>query len=106
MLGAEFEVFHWLGETFSIPPGAVRILQNPACANQGFAIGKTLALQCHVEMTVSMVREWARTAAKEIVREAPTIQSAAEMTAGLDQRIQRLHRIADHLYTRWLQNLT
>jgi GMP synthase-like glutamine amidotransferase len=104
-LGSEFDVFHWHGETFTIPPGATRILENAACANQGFVIGKTLALQCHVEMTAHMVRAWARIGAKEIARPSATIQSAAQMTAGLDERIQRLHRVADRLYLRWMQNL-
>jgi len=105
-LGSEFEVFHWHGETFTIPPGAARILQNAACANQGFVSGKTLALQCHVEMTAPMVREWARMGTKTVARPTATIQSAGEMTAGLNERIQRLRDIADRLYTRWLQNLT
>jgi GMP synthase-like glutamine amidotransferase len=105
-LGSEFEVFHWHGETFTVPPGATRILENTTCANQGFVIGKTLALQCHVEMTAHMVRAWARIGAKAIARPSATIQSAAQMTAGLDERIQRLHRFADRLYLRWLQNLT
>ena len=34
-----FEAFHWHGETFSIPPGAVRILGNDNCANQAFVSG-------------------------------------------------------------------
>ncbi|MBI5612474.1 MAG: type 1 glutamine amidotransferase, partial [Gammaproteobacteria bacterium] len=67
-LPAEFEVFHWHGETFSIPPGATRILTSRDCANQAFVIGKTLAFQCHVEMTSAMVREWARLGAAETAR--------------------------------------
>src|SRR5213082_2669195 len=29
-----FESFHWHGETFSIPPGATRVMQNAHCENQ------------------------------------------------------------------------
>ncbi len=104
-IGSEFEAFHWHGETFSIPPSAARILQNAACINQGFAIGKTLALQCHVEMTADMVRTWARIGAREIAHPCATVQSASQMTQALDERIARLHRIADRLYTQWTQNL-
>ena len=46
---ARFEAFHWHGETFSIPPGATRILQSAHCANQAFVRGPHLGLQCHVE---------------------------------------------------------
>ncbi|MBT9613816.1 MAG: type 1 glutamine amidotransferase, partial [Burkholderiales bacterium] len=30
----KFLSFHWHGETFSLPPGATRILESPHCANQ------------------------------------------------------------------------
>jgi GMP synthase-like glutamine amidotransferase len=48
---AGFEAFHWHGETFSIPPGATRLLQSAHCANQAFLRGPHLGMQCHVEMT-------------------------------------------------------
>ncbi len=104
-LPAEFEVFHWHGETFSIPPGATRILASRDCANQAFVIGKTLAFQCHVEMTADMVREWARLGAAEVAHACATVQDPAAMTAGLDARVQRLQAIADVLYERWLRGL-
>jgi GMP synthase-like glutamine amidotransferase len=53
-----FESFHWHGETFSIPPGATRVLHGPHCANQAFALGRHFGMQCHVEMTAELVRTW------------------------------------------------
>ena len=47
-----FTAFHWHGETFSIPKGAVKIMESEACANQAFIYGeRTIALQFHMEMT-------------------------------------------------------
>ncbi len=47
-----FQTFHWHGDTFDIPEGAVRIASSEACANQGFFYGdKTVALQFHPETT-------------------------------------------------------
>src|SRR6185369_13107145 len=34
-----FRTFHWHGDTFSIPPGAVSLFRSEGCAHQGFAWG-------------------------------------------------------------------
>ena len=104
-LPGEFEVFHWHGETFSIPPDATRILASRDCANQAFVIGKTLAFQCHVEMTAELVREWVRVGAEEIAPVCATVQNPQTMTAELDARVERLQGIADRFYDRWIQGL-
>lgn len=104
-LPVEFEVFHWHGETFSIPPGATRLLGSRDCANQAFVIGKTLAFQCHIEMTSDMVREWARVGAEELAPVCATVQNPQTMTADLDARVQRLQAVADKFYDRWIQGL-
>src|SRR3972149_189682 len=83
-LPAKFEVFHWHGEIFSIPPGATRILASSDCANQAFVIGKILAFQCHVEMTAELVREWARLGADDLAPLCATVQNPQAMTAELD----------------------
>ncbi len=104
-LPPEFEVFHWHGETFSIPTGATRILASRDCANQAFVIGKTLAFQCHIEMTAELVREWARLGAGELVPVCATVQNPSAMTEELAARVQRLQTIADKFYGRWMQGL-
>jgi GMP synthase-like glutamine amidotransferase len=104
-LGARFEAFHWHGETFSLPAGANRLLKSRDCTNQAFVIGKTLALQCHIEMTADMVRDWARLGSAEIAHRCATVQDPAAMTADLDVRVKRLQSIADVFYERWLKGL-
>lgn len=104
-LPVQFDVYHWHGETFTIPDGATRLLESDACANQAFAIGKTLGLQCHVEMTASMVRHWSQLGAREIAEPSASIQSAETMAEDLDARIERLHRIADRVYETWIAGL-
>jgi GMP synthase-like glutamine amidotransferase len=101
------EVFHWHGETFEIPDGATHILRSRHCRNQGYVIGNSLALQCHVEMTPEMVRTWARDGEREIATAGPsaTVQRRAQMLTSLAPRTAALHRIADALYTRWIQGL-
>ena len=53
-----FRSFHWHGETFTLPPGAQRLLSSAHCANQAFALGPHLGMQCHIEMTPEMVDSW------------------------------------------------
>ena len=106
-LGA-FESFHWHGETFSIPPGATRVLQNGHCANQGFAVGRHLGMQCHVEMTEELVRIWCASGADEIeaAKSSPAVQPPAKIEKNLADRIRALHKIADRIYDRWTEGIS
>lgn len=103
-----FETFHWHGETFSIPPGATRVLENAHCANQAFAIGRHFAMQCHVEMTAELIRAWARGGADEIKAAAasPAVQTPEAMERDMEARLQRLHEVADRIYDRWSEGLS
>jgi GMP synthase-like glutamine amidotransferase len=98
-------LFHWHGETFSIPTGARVIMENKHCPHQAFAMGNILALQCHVEMTASMVHEWSTLYTNELDDPAPSVQSATQMTAGLDEKVAAARQVADRLYRRWLTPL-
>lgn len=103
-----FDAFHWHGETFSIPPGGTRVLENGHCANQAFAIGRHLGMQIHVEMTGALVREWLRLGAREIARavKSPGVQKPAAATRGLEQRVSALHKVADRIYGRWCEGIS
>lgn len=96
-------LFHWHGETFSIPEGATAILRSEHCEHQGFVMGNTLALQCHVEMTEAMVSEWAELYKDELADPATTVQSQKEITNNLQEKVKQLQHVADALYLRWLQ---
>jgi GMP synthase-like glutamine amidotransferase len=101
-----FTAFHWHGETFTIPTGATNILSSAHCTNQAFIIGNTLAMQCHIEMTPQMVIDWATLHADEITEATDTIQTYAQLTTALEEKIRTLQSHADSLYHRWLRPLT
>lgn len=101
----EFLAFHWHGETFSIPNGAIGMMESDYCKNQAFSVGNTLALQFHVEMTSEMVNEWSSLYTDEIVEPTDTIQSAYEMVEDINKKIADLQQVADQLYYRWLRPL-
>ncbi len=100
-------VFHWHGETFSIPPNGMRILESTYCANQAFILNnRHVGLQCHVEMTPEMIRTWCENGAEEIdASPGPAVQSAAVMQTDLETQTRQLHAIADKIYSRWIQGL-
>jgi GMP synthase-like glutamine amidotransferase len=104
-LPTDFEVFHWHGETFSIPQGATPLLSSQYCDNQAFAIGNTLALQCHVEMTAPMVREWVSEYSEELSHPSESLQAAGQILANVDIKIEQLNPIADSIYQRWIRAL-
>jgi GMP synthase-like glutamine amidotransferase len=103
-----FLSFHWHGETFSIPPGATRILENEHCQNQAFALGAHLGMQCHVEMTSELVRAWLDSGAQEMKdsEKSPGVQKAHEVQRDLERRLDTLHEVANRLYDRWAGNLS
>lgn len=49
--GMTLNVFHWHGETFDIPKGAVHLVSSTACENQAFRLGNSYGLQYHLETT-------------------------------------------------------
>jgi len=103
-----FEAFHWHGETFSIPPGGTRVLENAHCANQAFALGKHFGMQCHVEMTEQLIGDWLQGGAREIAesRSSPGVQKPDQVRQDIEQRVTALHAVADRIYDRWIEGLS
>lgn len=100
-----FTLFHWHGETFDLPGGAVRLLESQAYPNQAYTIGRTLALQCHPEMTAESVRDWVGIYANDLARGGQFNQSAVSILNGLDQRIAQLNSTADRVLGAWIDRL-
>lgn len=51
----EFPVFHWHGDFFEMPPGAVLLAQSLPYRNQAFAAGNKIGVLAHFEMDETMV---------------------------------------------------
>lgn len=49
-LNQAMTVFHWHGDRFDIPEGAIHLMCSEACDNQAFLYNKVLGLQFHLEM--------------------------------------------------------
>ncbi|MDD2883863.1 MAG: type 1 glutamine amidotransferase [Dechloromonas sp.] len=106
--GKTATVFQWHGETFSIPTGATRLLANAYCANQMYALGPHLGMQCHVEMTPEMIATWCDQWADEAlsVADQDSAQQPAEMLAQINERLPTMRQLSEQLYSVWIGGLT
>jgi len=72
-------VFHWHGETFDLPPGAIQLAKSAGCENQAFQLGKrVIGLQFHLETTPHLAREIVSHCRDELVP-AGYVQTAEEI---------------------------
>lgn len=105
--GKSATVFQWHGETFTLPTGATRLFSSAHCANQMFALGPHLAMQCHVEMTPEMIATWCSQWADEAaaVADHPGVQTPAQMTGQIDEHLSTMRTLSEQLYSVWIAGL-
>ena len=53
-----FTVFHWHGDTFDLPEGAIRLASSEHYLNQAFQYKSAVGLQFHLEVNEEMVNLW------------------------------------------------
>lgn len=93
------DVFHWHGETFELPKGAVHLAESEGSINQAFRYGEnTLAWQFHPEVTFEMVEAFVAEGSEEL-RDGWYIQRADEILACREKTA----RMEPVLY-QWLDN--
>ena len=77
-------VLHWHLDTFTVPPGALRVGMSAGCAAQGFVWGDgIIGLQFHPEMTEEMVENLMQFEGHETAEEQEFVQTAEQIRAKL-----------------------
>ena len=77
-------VLHWHFDTFTVPPGALRVGMSAGCAAQGFVWGDgVIGLQFHPEMMEAMVEQLMLFEAHETAEEQEFVQTAAQIRSKL-----------------------
>jgi GMP synthase-like glutamine amidotransferase len=96
-------VFHWHGDTFSIPTGAIHLAASKACTNQAFLYKTTvLGLQFHLEVTRDSLNSMLKQGKNELTPES-YIQSEETILSGIKyekENHQLLYQVLERLFTR------
>ena len=80
----EFMAFHWHGDTFDIPKGAIHLAESNGCGNQAFAYGKRIiGLQFHLESSEDSIKNLFDNCSDDI-EEGKYIQQAEYIYARVD----------------------
>lgn len=85
------EVFHWHGDTFTLPPGAVHLASSEGCANQAYCYAnRVFGFQFHLETTPASARALIEHCAADIdgsryTQDAATILASEEKFAQINR---------------------
>jgi GMP synthase (glutamine-hydrolysing) len=97
---ADFVAFHWHGDAFSLPPGAVPLASSTMTALQAFRFGeRAWGAQFHPEMDPELLRAFIETGAADL--EDAGVE-ASSLLAAAPRELPRLAAIAQPLFQRWL----
>ena len=88
------DVFHWHGDTFALPEGAVWLASSEACRHQAFRLGDTVyGFQFHLETTPASAAALIEHCGADL-DSSPFVQSAKQMARSLGDFARINHLMA------------
>jgi GMP synthase (glutamine-hydrolysing) len=98
-----FQAFHWHGDTYELPRGAVQLARSELYEQQAFVFASAYALQFHLEITPALVAEWGAVPAyAQSLERLPGGQSLPRLLEQLTGIEQSAVALARETFARWL----
>lgn len=95
-------VFHWHGDRFDIPGGAISLALSEGCPNQGFLFdNQVLGLQFHLESTPDSIQAIIDNCGDELVV-APYIQTAEHIQRETRDHVTQANALMEKILGEWL----
>jgi GMP synthase-like glutamine amidotransferase len=102
---ATFIPFHWHGDTYPVPPGAMPLGSSEACDQQGFIFGdRIVGLQFHLEMTDRTLKNLVDACGDELVID-DYVQTADAIFEDAKQFLHPAQQYLEHLLANMLQTV-
>ncbi|MGD0519992.1 MAG: glutamine amidotransferase [Terracidiphilus sp.] len=103
LLAPGLSVFHWHGDTFDLPSGALHLAKTEIYSNQAFALGNfALALQFHPEVTADGLESWYVGHACELHHASI---APANLRSSARQHAPALEEAAARFFNLWLDSI-
>ncbi len=95
----KIDVFHWHGETFDLPTGALHLAKSDCCKNQAFQIGQSvIGLQFHLETTPDSAREIVAHCRAELT-DTKFVQNENEILQAKPEKYQAINALMNDVLT-------
>ncbi|WP_457635935.1 type 1 glutamine amidotransferase [Persephonella sp.] len=96
-----FTAFHWHGDTFDIPEGALHTVRSEACENQAFEYeGRIIGLQFHLETNKESAQALIQNSVEELMEKGDYIQSPEEILSK-DRNFKEIEKLLTQMLDRF-----
>jgi len=101
--GNETIVFQWHGDTFDLPSNCIRLASSNLYPNQAFRFRNNVyALQFHLEVTKSIIKNWINEYKNELDQLKDTI-NASEIIKKTPANIKTTSKISEKFFSRFIK---
>ncbi len=103
---ASFDAFHWHGDTYELPDGAVQLARSQRYEQQAFVVARAYALQFHLELTPALVAACGTVPAYAASLERLPGDRSLDALLAQARAVERTAvPLARELFARWLERV-